>query len=277
MTSAALESFLGPRRWFPLPSEMNTVLVSEDERYVIRLAPVDDFSPVDLDLTVTAARVLAEHDVPAIRLAAGMSQPVMVDARSATVWDFVRPDPEPCTEAATLRTLALLHRVEDGRLPVRDVRQAVARRIVRLRAKQPDRAAYWALLERSLGEAAGVWESLEVSTVHGDLRACNVLSHHGVAVLVDLDAVGRGPRLYDLWRFAVDARAGRADATWFADVCAEVGFAMDPGTLDPFVRLLRLAHTTLAELRADPGPITMFESWWVGGAIVEEVPGWIEQ
>ena len=161
-------------------------------------------------------------------------------------------------------------------MPLLDVRPALAQRLVRLRAEQPDRVTYWALLERWLNEAAEVWEGLEVSAVHGDLRACNVVAHQGVAVLADLDAVGRGPRLYDLWRFAVDARAGRADATWFADICAEVGFTMDGRTLDPFVRLLRLAHTTLAELRGDPAPIAMFESWWFGGAVVEEVPGWIE-
>ena len=192
MTSAALDKLLRERSWSRLPSEMNTVLVSDDQRYVVRMAPVDDFSPVNLDLTVTVALVLAEHDVPAIRLTAGVTQPAVVDGRAATVWDYVRPDPEPCSEAATLTTLALLHRVEDARLPLLDVRPALAQRLVRLRAEQPDRVTYWALLERWLNEAAEVWEGLEVSAVHGDLRACNVVAHQGVAVLADLDAVGRG-------------------------------------------------------------------------------------
>lgn len=277
MISAALDALLGQRRWSQLPSEMNTVLVSHDKRYVVRLAPVDDFSPVDVNLTVTVARALAEHDVPAIRLAAGLTQPAMVDGRAATIWDYVPPDSEPCTETATLMTLALLHRVEDARLPSRDIRPAVTERLVRLRAEQPDRAAYWSLLEQWTDDVAGVWEGLEVSAVHGDLRACNVVGHRGTAVLIDLDAAGRGPRLYDFWRFAVDARAGRADPNWFADICTEMGFAMDDRSLEPFVRLLRLAHTTLAEFRGDPAPIAMFESWWVKGAVIEEVPGWIEE
>ena len=170
---------------------------------------------------VAVATVLAAAGVPAVRVVAGVDQPVATDAGVITIWELEELTGAPVS-AGELGALARqLHDVDPstvtgthgdiGRL---DPLGAVASLLDGL--SDPDARLLASLAE----DLTGAWDAVDApgGLVHGDLHAANVLATPHGPVLADLELAGIGPVAYDL----------------VAPVVAVERYGADPGWLDAY-------------------------------------------
>ncbi|WP_371552483.1 aminoglycoside phosphotransferase family protein [Streptomyces sp. NBC_00554] len=169
---------------------------------IVRVARDPD-AMEDMERAVRVARRLEAEDLPATRVLAKVTQPLVVSGRVVTFWESVQEHEEYGTVgelADLLRRLHWLEEPESLRLPYFD-----------------PFAKLWA----SLGQMVGVTEDdrtfleeraaklnkdydrldfvLPFGVIHGDANIGNVLRHRdGHAVLIDLDGFTLAPREWDL-------------------------------------------------------------------------------
>ncbi|GAA4864984.1 aminoglycoside phosphotransferase family protein [Saccharopolyspora cebuensis] len=206
---------------------------------------------------VAAARWLAEHDVPAVRLLPGVEQPVRVGEHVATLWEAV-----PEVGAATAEHLGgLLRRLHELPAPavlpwwqpLRDVR----RKFADAEELDPGDRRF---LERHCADVEHRLEEMSLSlpwtVVHGDAHLGNVIAGPDGPVLCDLDSMCVGPPEWDLTPLAVGRlrmghpaeRYERFAAAYGRDVTTWPGF---PVLRD--LRELKIAVSALPILRSNPG------------------------
>ncbi|MPZ00358.1 MAG: phosphotransferase [Actinophytocola sp.] len=213
---------------------------------------------------VAVAEHFARHDVPAVRLYPGISQPVSAGEHVATLWWRVRERPVRSGPADLGRLLRQVHAlpVPDGLpgwSPLTDVRARVAD------AEELDLADRRFLLDRC-DEVQAKLDALDFplrpALVHGDAHLGNVLVADDGPVLCDFDSSGVGPPEWDLMPVALGVlRFGDpmavyeelADAYGF-DVMAWDGF----GVLQA-ARELKLTTSVLPILRSHPSVRPEFE------------------
>lgn len=207
---------------------------------------------------VRVAQHFGRHDVPSVRLWAGVSgQPIEVCEHIATAWRWVpqiERKPTPSDLAGLLRQVHALpvpRGVPDWS-PLYDVRGRVAD------AEELDRDDRRFLLERCAvvsAELESLRWPLPRGLVHGDAHLGNVLGGAAGPVLCDFDSSCVGPPEWDLVPLAVGVlRFGEpmhryrelADAYGF-DVMAWEGFP----TLCA-ARELKLTTSVLPSLRSNP-------------------------
>jgi len=242
MVVKALHTTTGVQSWVHLRGEMNDLWLSEKSRYILRIAPDDEFSLVRPEVTVYAARLLDSFDVPAVRLVEDIDQPIRVGGRYATLWHWLE-DEGPVMAGQLGGTLRILHALPTSgtSLPTRDLRPVIRSRLDALTTEEPWRNYYWMLLDDRLRDAGPVFDNLESIVVHGDMRASNVIGNGGRAVLLDLDSVSEAPRLFDVWRLILDHRNGRLDAALYSDFCVSLGDDPDSGGgLNPLFKFCKL-------------------------------------
>jgi hypothetical protein len=170
---------------------------------------------------VAVATVLAAAGVPAVRVVAGVDQPVATDAGVITIWELEELTGAP-VGAGELGALARqLHDVDLAAVPGThgdigklDPLGAVTSLLDGL--SDPD--ARW--LASHAGDLATAWDTVDApgGLVHGDLHAGNVLATPHGPVLADLELSGTGPVAYDL----------------VAPVVAIERYGADPGWLDTY-------------------------------------------
>jgi hypothetical protein len=282
--SAATPTYSQGRRWRRLPAEANDVWGTDDERFVIRIAPIDGFSLVRPEATVHAARLLEQARVPSVRLVTDHPQPFDIAGRAATMWHFCRNERLATPKDAAYVLAALRSApIPAAQLPGRDLRPTVKERLMHLRSTQPERGEYWSLLDQWRRRVIDCFDNTDLAVVHGDIRSSNVLTSGTAVVLSDLDSVSYAPRLFDTWRFYVDRLVGRLSAQDYASFCEISGAYPDTAATSSFIRLLQLAYTTLAEMRlasnSQPRWLVQregFEHWWRRGAELAELSGWDE-
>lgn len=181
---------------------------------------------------VHLARWLAGHDAPAIRLADGFDQPLVVDDLLATLWQRVPPTGPPPGPGDLGRVLRRFHALPPGPVPrAAGTAPGAAGAVLQLprwnpvadaRARLDDAEALAATtradLEAWCDDLAPRVEALAVGArptlVHGDAHVGNLLRRQdGGVVLCDFDAVCLGPWGVDLAAVAVgERRFGRPGA-----------------------------------------------------------------
>ena len=164
---------------------------------------------------IAAARWLARHDFPAVRLLEEVAQPVLVDGHVATLWHqvpladaglskaFGRGD-----EGAELgRMLRRLHSLpyDDLELsawdPLKAVHSRVAEETAGLTSAEKDALLVCCeTVERTL---PGLPYMLPAGPIHGDPLLSNTILGPEGLVLCDLDGFCHGPREWDLTPAAV--------------------------------------------------------------------------
>ncbi|HEY6423898.1 MAG TPA: aminoglycoside phosphotransferase family protein [Pseudonocardiaceae bacterium] len=204
----------------------NAVFQLSGDPVVVRLVTLPSYIP-RAELAVTAARVFAEHDVPAIRLLPGVAQPVWAGEHVATVWHAVPPiGPQP-GGADLARLLRAVHAVPAPcrALPDWDPLTDFDNRMRHTTTMAPADRDF--LLRRSAELAvavAGLRFALPAAVLHGDAHLGNVIAGPGGPVLCDFDSCAVGPPEWDLTPVSVaDVRFTRP-AVHLQDFIETYGF-----------------------------------------------------
>ncbi|MGH3736186.1 MAG: phosphotransferase [Micromonosporaceae bacterium] len=225
------------------------------------------------------AAALAKLDLPVVRLAPGVPQPVHADGWSATVWTLLEQTPghrfAPADLAGPLRRL---HSLEDAptTLPRWDVLGAIRRRLAETTGKTGADLAFlerWAIqtvgtpLDSVLRHLVGRCDQLAAdlttvewtlpeAAIHGDAHAANLLrGADGEVVICDLDSTALGPPEWDLTPAAHGAVRFGDDPRKYAQFAAAYG--LDVTTCPAWdtlreIRELQLVTSVIANLPGRP-------------------------
>jgi Ser/Thr protein kinase RdoA (MazF antagonist) len=210
---------------------------------------------------VAVAGWLAEHDMPAVRLLDGLSQPVHVGPYQATLWQVV---PTSRRRPATKDLAVLLRRLHTLPLPAFEIPAWQPLDDVRRRlgdAEELDPADRRFLEDRcaELTERLATLDyPLAECVVHGDAHLGNLIPGRDGPVLCDFDSTCLGPPEWDLTpipvglrRFGGSRRAARVFASAYGfNVTKWPGFSVLCE-----VRELKLATSVLPILRSNPGVV----------------------
>jgi hypothetical protein len=155
-----------------------------------------------------------EVNAPAIRLASGIPQPLMVNGLSVTLWDYVKPTASVLSVEDLGTTLQEFHGlgIPPFDLPRWDPVADARRRIADAEGLGgEDRNALEEWCERLEPKVAEMRTMAPDSLIHGDAHVGNLLrSGSGRVLLCDFDATCLGPRVVDLASVAVgELRFGR--------------------------------------------------------------------
>lgn len=235
----------------------NGVFLLREHPVIVRIVLAPSFSYRAVNV-VEAARWLAEHDVPAVRLLPGVPQPVRAGEHLATLWQAEpesahRPSGRDLGELLRqLHSLPVPHTLPAW-CPLEDVR----RRLHDAEALDPgDRYFLEGRcddVERRLDELRFVFPR---SVVHGDAHLGNLIGRSGGSVLCDLDSLCIGPPEWDLTPMAVGRlRMGHPPERYAAlaecygcDITAWPGFQVLRD-----LRELKITASVLPILRSNPG------------------------
>lgn len=255
---------------------MNAVFYVPAADVVLRIAPADHVGEVRQ--TAAVASRFAELNLPTVRLAPGLREPIETSAWMATAWTYL-PQPaayrhalvdlaSPLLSIHSIHHLGLaipewdvidrcenrVRKVTDATGEAKDYLHTWAKRELNLSILQVAERLLQRCTELRSAIAAAQW-ALPVSVIHGDAHAGNLLSTALRVVLIDLDSVRFGPPEWDL----VPAAHG---VQRFADSYREYeGFASSYG-FDLFsspnwpvlrdVRDLQLVTSVIARLLGRP-------------------------
>jgi aminoglycoside phosphotransferase (APT) family kinase protein len=210
---------------------------------------------------VLVADWLAEHDVPAVRLLPGLTQPVPVGDYLATVWQAAPSGGKRPTSRDLAKLLRTMHALPkpDFDLPSWQPLDDVRRRLGDAEELDPaDRRFIEDRCAELAQRLAALDYPLTESVVHGDAHLGNLIHSPGGPLLCDFDSTCVGPPEWDLTpipvglrRFGGSRRAASAFAREYGyDVTRWPGFAVLRE-----VRELKLATSVLPILRSHPGVV----------------------
>jgi aminoglycoside phosphotransferase (APT) family kinase protein len=171
---------------------------------VVRIAR-DSRSLPEMSRAVRVARWLTEESFPAVRVVAGVTQPVVVGGRVVTFWENAQDREEYASVAELGDLLRWLHWLEEPEAvelpyfePFDKVRASLDS-LVSAGVSAEDHA----FLEDRAEELRKRYDRLDFvlpyGLVHGDANVGNALrSRNGRAILIDLDGFALAPREWDL-------------------------------------------------------------------------------
>lgn len=207
---------------------------------------------------VRVATWLAENEVPAVRLAPGVRQPVQVGEYLATVWEAV---PEGGRQPRGRELGKLLRRIHELPEPATWLPSWHPLDDVRRRIGEADglNAADLAFLLERCDEVAGRLATLELpsarSLLHGDAHLGNLIPSPAGPVLCDFDSSCYGPPEWDLTPLAVGVVRFGEPVGRYRELVRTYG--VDVTELDGFqvlreVRELKLITSVLPILSSRP-------------------------
>ncbi|UIX30771.1 aminoglycoside phosphotransferase family protein [Streptomyces sp. GQFP] len=157
----------------------------------------------EMERAVRVARWLEAEDLPATRVPAGVTQPLVIGGRVVTFWESVQEHEEYATVgelADLLRRLHWLEEPESLRLPYFDPFAKLWASLGQMDGVTEEDRTF---LEERAGKLNKDYDRLDFvlpfGMIHGDANIGNVLRHRdGHAVLIDLDGFALAPREWDL-------------------------------------------------------------------------------
>lgn len=182
----------------------NGVFLLREAPVVVRIVPSASLAYRAVNV-VEAARWLAEHDIPAVRLLPGFEQPVRVGEHLATLWEAVPETGPPVTGHDLGELLRKIHALPvPPTLRSWDPMAELRRSLAAAEALDPDDRCFLERrceeVERRLGE---LQFPLRTSVVHGDAHLGNLISGPEGPIVCDLDSLCVGPPEWDLTPMAV--------------------------------------------------------------------------
>ena len=206
---------------------------------------------------VDVARCFAEHGIPAVRLVAGIEQPVVVGQYTATLWDEVERDDRPPRPVDLARLLRAVHAITPpAGLPAFDPLDDVRRRIGE--ADGVDGVELDFLRARCAEVAerlTRVEYALPPGFIHGDAHLGNLVPSPAGPVLCDFDSSCVGPPEWDLTPLAVGVRRFGEPVARYAELASAYGFDVMawPGfAVLREVRELKLTTSVLPIMASSP-------------------------
>lgn len=162
----------------------------------------------DMERAVRVARWLEAEDLPATRVPADITQPLVVGGRVVTFWESVQEREEYATVgelADLLRRLHWLEEPESLRLPYFDPFAKLSGSLRQMDGVSEEDRTF---LEDRAAKLHKDYDRLDFvlpfGMIHGDASIGNVLRHRdGHAVLIDLDGFALAPREWDLIQTAM--------------------------------------------------------------------------
>lgn len=236
----------------------NAVIRMPKERLVARVAwGLPALPRVRRELRI--AEWLAGQDIPAVRPASAIAQPVIQDGRVLSFWEEI-PSPAESSTAEMGRALRRLHAVS---LPGEDFvgpMDPFVRQESHIKAADGVTEADRVFLRQRLTELQIAYRQLTFAlpqgVIHGDPHRKNILrATDGQVVLLDLERFGIGPREWDLTVPAVYRRVGWYDAAAYSAFVKAYGWDVTdwPGfpTLAA-IRELRMTTWLAARVGREP-------------------------
>lgn len=234
----------------------NGVFWLREHPVIVRIVLAPSFSYRAVNV-VEAARWLAEHDIPAVRLLPGVQQPVRAGGHLATLWQAV---PESGPEPGGEELAGLLRQVHSlpppSTLPCWQPMEDVRRRLCDAEELDPEDRYF---LEQRCDDIEGRLETLSFplprGVVHGDAHLGNLIAGAEGVLLCDLDSLCVGPPEWDLTPMAVGRlrmghppeRYERLAEFYGFDVTAWPGFQVLRD-----LRELKITISVLPILRSNP-------------------------
>ncbi|GGX48127.1 phosphotransferase enzyme family protein [Streptomyces noursei] len=227
LASACRQVGLGSQSADLLRLGENAIYALASEGVAVRVARADTEDikrKVAKELAVS--RWLTSQGFPAARLFDELPQPVQVEGRLVTFWEYVPPshvEPDLMDLAGLLRDLHALPR-PDFPLPVLDpfplmrrrlgLAQGVERQDVEFLTEACDRSetAFRSIMTEDAG-----------GLIHGDAHRGNLLARDGQVLLIDYEAVAIGPRAWDLIPTAIAVDRFGLPPTVYTAFCRTYG------------------------------------------------------
>lgn len=212
---------------------------------------------------VDVARWLASHDMPSVRPATDLTQPIDVSGHAVTLWELVPNQGTAPTGTDLGRIARRFHELDQApRLPAWSTLDAVQSRLATAEVLT---AAEHAFLSETVDEIACELDHLdyilEPGPIHGDIFAGNLIAGPDGPILCDFDSTCIGPREWDLTPAAV----GRVRFTYPVDYHGQLAEAYGIDILDwpgfatfRRVRELQLVCSVLPVLATNP---SLREQW----------------
>ncbi|WP_329484200.1 aminoglycoside phosphotransferase family protein [Kribbella sp. NBC_01484] len=254
---------------------MNAVYKLPAANLVLRIAPAANRSTV-YRVTKIAHR-LAELDLPTVRLAPGLQEPIETPDWAATAWTYLQQIPGKRHRQAELaRPLLAFHSLNDlgFPLPQWDPISRAQSRLETAAAARDGELEYlqtWAsgqvgldlsdlvdwLRRRSRSVRAAAASTdwlLPTSVIHGDAHAGNLLTDtRGQSVLCDLDSVSIGPPEWDLVPAAHGVERFGDPREQYDELSAGYGFDLLSSPTWPTLRSVRELQIVTSVIDGLPG------------------------
>ncbi|CAL99423.1 phosphotransferase enzyme family protein [Saccharopolyspora erythraea] len=235
----------------------NGVFLLEREQVIVRIVLAPSFSYRAVNV-VEAARWLAEHDVPAVRLLPGIRQPVRVGGHLATLWRSVPDTGARPTGAHLGRLLRRVHSLpRPTTLPEWRPMEDVRRRLFDAEELDSDDRYF---LEQRCDDVEQRLDALRFplprGVVHGDAHLGNLIVTPGGPVLCDLDSLCVGPPEWDLTPMAVGRLRLGHPPERYEELARAYGFdllAWEGFQVLRDLRELKITVSVLPILRSNPG------------------------
>ncbi|KWX00762.1 hypothetical protein TH66_03250 [Carbonactinospora thermoautotrophica] len=179
---------------------------------------------------IQVARWLEQQDFPAVRLTAGINQPVIVDETDhvVTFWDYLPQDGQSMEPRDLAEPLRRLHTLPPPSFPLPTwdpIREARRRLAAAHHLDAQHRAWLEHMAEEVERELPCVPYVLPRAVIHGDAYVGNLLrDRQGRPVLCDLDAVSIGPPEWDLVPTAVAYLRFGKERSFYQDLADTYGF-----------------------------------------------------
>jgi aminoglycoside phosphotransferase (APT) family kinase protein len=211
-----------------------------------------------VEKVVRIAEWLAEHDIPAVRLMAGVEQPVRVGDHLATVWEVVPSGGRPPRGRDLGALLRQIHQLPPPsfELQVWDPLDDVRRRVDDAEAlDDEDRDFLLGSCERLAATLAELRFALPTAVVHGDAHLGNLIPSPDGPVLCDFDSTCLGPPEWDLTPVAVGVDRFGEPARTYREMARSYGWDVTRWAEYPVlreVRELKLITSVLPSMRSNP-------------------------
>ena len=162
---------------------------------------------------LAAARLFADHDIPAVRLWPDLDQPLRVDGHLVTLWQLTPsggPPPTPADLAQILRTIHTINHPLPEAIPRWHLPAGIRRRILDADGIEADTLTYLHAeltdLETALTGLDDITTFLPPGLLHGDAHLGNLIPTPDGPVICDFDSTSTGRREWDLIPAAVGTR-----------------------------------------------------------------------
>lgn len=235
----------------------NSVFLLREAPVVVRIVPSPSLSYRAVNV-VKAARWLAEHDIPAVRLLPGVEQPVRAGEHLATLWEAVPETGPPPTGHDLGELLRKIHALPvPSKFPAWDPMAELRRSLRDAEALAADDRCFLQRRCEDVGRRlAELRFPLPTSVVHGDAHLGNLISGPHGPVLCDLDSLCVGPPEWDLTPVAVGWKRMGHSAQFHQQLAETYGFDVTDwsgfGVLRD-LRELRITAGAAPIMRSKPG------------------------
>ncbi|MDQ1294563.1 MAG: hypothetical protein QG608_2448 [Actinomycetota bacterium] len=159
---------------------------------------------------IAAARLFADHDIPAVRLWPGIDQPLRVGHHLATLWQHTPaggPAPLPADLARILHAIHAIRRTPPAGIPAWRLPARIRQRLLDADGVDTDTVTYLtaelADLETALARLDDIAPLLPPGLLHGDAHLGNLIATPDGPVICDFDSTATGRREWDLIPAAV--------------------------------------------------------------------------